>query len=183
MSCEQAHYWMMERIDGEIDATGAAELDAHLAHCVDCRAEGDRLQMLDALFHQAPMARPARGFTGRVVAQLDRRRWLTRLTLGGVALGVGGVLAAALLVGPSLLTLPILSSSLSALFNGGRILAAYLGRALFAFANSLCATVDALMFPLMMAAVLGFLVAIAANLAWLKLVQRLQCVPATVRDS
>jgi hypothetical protein len=172
----------MEKIDGEIEATGASELDAHLAHCADCRAEEERLETLDALFRQAPMARPARGFTGRVMAHLDRRRWLTRLALGGAALGVGGIMTAVLLLGPSLWTLPALPSRLSALFDGGRILAGYLGQALLAFADSLCATIDALMIPLMTTAVLGFVVAIAVNLAWLRLVQRLQCAPATVAD-
>jgi anti-sigma factor RsiW len=180
MSCEQAHHWMMEKIDGQIDATKASSFDDHLAHCADCRAEWQRLETLDALFSRSPMARPARGFTGRVMVHLDRRRRLTRLALGGVALGVGGLLTAALLLGPSLLTLSALPSRLSVLFDGGRILADYLSRALLAFAESLCATADALMIPLMTTAVLGFLVALAANLAWLRLVQRLRCAPARV---
>lgn len=183
MSCEQAHHWMMERIDGEIEAAGASHLDAHLAHCADCRAEWERLQALDALFSQTPMARPARGFTGRVMAQIDHRRRFGQLALGALTLSLGGMLVAALLLGPSLLTLPALPTQFSALLDGGQILVGYLSRALFAFAESLCATIDALMLPLMMTAVLGFFIALAANLAWLRLVQRLQCAPATVRDS
>ena len=182
MSCEQAHRWMVERIDREIDAAGTSHLDAHLAHCADCRAEWERLQALDLFFRRAPMARPARGFSGRVMARIDRRRWIGQLVLGGVALGVGGIVAVTLLVGPSLLALSGLPTWLGALFDGGRILVGYLGRALFAFAESLCATIDVLLIPLMTTAVLGFLVALAANLAWLRLVQRLRCAPASVTD-
>ena len=42
-----------ERMDGELDAPAAAEVERHLASCAECRAELDRSRRLEALLQKA----------------------------------------------------------------------------------------------------------------------------------
>ena len=177
MECERALEWMMQTLDGEPDPAGQAALEDHLSRCTDCRVEWERLQALEQLLRQDPMVQPPAGFAGRVMAHLDRRRRVRRVALGGLALGLGTVVAVGLLIGPSLALLPSLPSELAALFEAGKVLLPCLGEAALTFLNSLWVTASALIVPAVPLALCGLILALTANLVWLGLIRRLQRAP------
>jgi predicted anti-sigma-YlaC factor YlaD len=74
------------------------ELEAHLAECGECQATWTTLSEVQRLLRAEPVVAPRPGFNGRFQARLAQRRSRPRLLWGGVALGLGAVSAAALVV-------------------------------------------------------------------------------------
>jgi anti-sigma factor RsiW len=85
------HAWMHELLDGALAVQARAQLETHLAGCLDCQARWASLSAVDRLFKAAPMAAPRAGFAGRFKARQAQRRSRPRLVWGAVALGVGAV--------------------------------------------------------------------------------------------
>ena len=95
--------WMHAVLDGasgEAALTPGArrELEAHLATCGECQVTWAALSEVQRLFALEPMAAPRPGFTGRFQARLAQRQARPRVIWGAVALGLGAVGAAALVV-------------------------------------------------------------------------------------
>src|SRR6476659_6257923 len=57
MRCEDALNQLNARADGELPTEGAAELDAHLAECAQCKAAADELQAVDGELRHAFVGR------------------------------------------------------------------------------------------------------------------------------
>jgi predicted anti-sigma-YlaC factor YlaD len=57
-ACERAHTWISLRLDGELSELERALLDAHLAHCGDCRAAAAGVEGLTRAMRAAPLASP-----------------------------------------------------------------------------------------------------------------------------
>ena len=74
---ENAYSLMMEALDGELSATGWAELESHLRVRPELAQEWQALQAIDQLFRSTPALSPAADFTQRTLARLPNRR--TRL--------------------------------------------------------------------------------------------------------
>jgi len=74
------------------------ELEAHLAECGECQSVWTSLSEVQRLLRAEPPVAPRPGFSGRFQARLAQRRTRPRLLWGGLALGLGAVSAAALVV-------------------------------------------------------------------------------------
>lgn len=85
------HTWMHELLDGALAGPARAQLETHLAGCLDCQARWASLSAVGRLFKAAPMAAPRAGFAGRFKARQAQRRARPRLVWGAVALGAGAV--------------------------------------------------------------------------------------------
>ncbi|HXG45343.1 MAG TPA: hypothetical protein VNJ71_11355 [Gemmatimonadales bacterium] len=98
-------------LDDWLERSLAAERQAHLRACPECRALADRERLLVLRLEQLPLFTPSRGFAGRVLAQVElpvtslatawrawRRHTATHPTAvalaSGIALVLGGSLAA-----------------------------------------------------------------------------------------
>jgi anti-sigma factor RsiW len=58
--CRDLASQLSEYIDGELEAALCAELEAHLAHCTNCRVMVDTLRKTITLYHaQAPAKVPS----------------------------------------------------------------------------------------------------------------------------
>jgi anti-sigma factor RsiW len=90
--------WMQAVLDGALAPAARRELEAHLAGCAECQGDWAALTEVQRLFKGAPMASPRAGFTGRFQARLAQRRSRPRLVWGALALGLGTVALAALVV-------------------------------------------------------------------------------------
>jgi anti-sigma factor RsiW len=92
LTCEEAHPLLRPGFRGQLDQQTRADLDAHLASCVGCRAVGEEERALDALLEQhlpqypAPLALKRR-LQGRlpVLPPVRRRPWAGGLALAAVA--------------------------------------------------------------------------------------------------
>lgn len=98
--------WMHAVLDGDPSAgagqtlapASRRELEAHLAECGECQAVWTSLSEVQRLLRAEPAVAPRPGFSGRFQARLAQRRARPRLLWGGLALGLGAVSAAALVV-------------------------------------------------------------------------------------
>lgn len=89
---------MQAVLDGTVTAIERRELEAHLSGCGACQADWVALSEVHRLFKAEPLLAPRRGFNGRFQARLAQRRSRPRLIGGAVALGLGAVGLAALVV-------------------------------------------------------------------------------------
>jgi anti-sigma factor RsiW len=89
---------MQAVLDGDLPAGERQALEAHLLTCLACQAEWVALSEVHRLFKLEPLAAPRAGFSGRFQARLAQRRSRPRLIGGAVALGLGAVGLAALVV-------------------------------------------------------------------------------------
>lgn len=89
---------MQAVLDGTVTPAERRDLEAHLLGCGNCQAEWVALSEVHRLFKAEPLAAPRRGFNGRFQARLAQRRSRPRLLGGAVALGLGAVGLAALVV-------------------------------------------------------------------------------------
>lgn len=174
MGCEQARVRMMQAIDGELTPEELAEVEEHVLHCPGCREEWEQLQSLERLLRQAPTSAPPAGFTGRVMARIDRRRRARHVVIGALALTLGTLVSLGLLLSPAIAFL----SRLTNVVEASLLLLLRLGGGLVALLESLLLTADALFVPLAFLAACGLSMALLANLTWLALVRRLRYGPA-----
>ncbi|MBN1179599.1 MAG: zf-HC2 domain-containing protein [Anaerolineae bacterium] len=174
MECERMLASMMCALDGELGAREQADLEAHVAQCAACRTEWERLHALEQVLRHVPPVAPPVGFAGRVAARVDRRHHHRRVVLGAISLGLGGMTAAVLLVGPALLSLSASAGAILPLLEAGRVTLGRLCDATLALLGSFWVTLGALALPAALLAVGGLAMAMAANLAWLGLVCKLR---------
>jgi anti-sigma factor RsiW len=165
---------MMQALDGELMSEELAEMEKHVLHCPGCREEWAQLQTLDHLLRQAPTSAPPAGFTGRVMARIDRRRRTRHTVIGALALTLGTLASLGLLLSPALAFL----SSFTNVVEAGLLLLLRLSGGLVALVESLLLTADALFAPIAFLAACGLSMALFANLTWLALVRRLHYGPA-----
>jgi hypothetical protein len=101
--------WMHAVLDGDsarhpsgagpvLPAAARRDLEAHLAECGECQATWDALSEVQRLLRAEPPVAPRPGFGGRFQARLAQRRTRPRLLWGGLALGLGAVSVAALVI-------------------------------------------------------------------------------------
>jgi anti-sigma factor RsiW len=81
--------WLGAYHDGELRGRQLRQVEAHLAHCVTCRADRERLQALAALLQESPAAEsltPPERFVAQVGLRLPRRperpAWQRALEIG-----------------------------------------------------------------------------------------------------
>lgn len=169
--------WIQLALDGDLQAEQRVQLDAHLAECQSCAATWEALTRLERLFTQAPLAAPRPGFTNRFSARLKQQRSQPKALWGALALGLGAVGSAALVLPLGLSALWSLvqligqPAASAALFNSASTttqVALALANALFITGRGLGEW--ALNTPMVWVAVLG---AMAATIAWVYYVRRL----------
>jgi len=93
--------WMQIALDaGEPRLTPDqwSQLEDHLGACGECEAAWAALAEVERLFKAEPMAAPRSGFTSRFKARLAKRHSRPRAMWGALALGLGAVGAAALVI-------------------------------------------------------------------------------------
>jgi anti-sigma factor RsiW len=90
--------WMQAALDGSLDPGQRAQLDEHLAACRECASRWAALGEVEKMFGSAPLAAPRAGFTSRFKARLAQRHSRPKTMWGALALGLGAVGAAALVV-------------------------------------------------------------------------------------
>src|SRR6185295_16354053 len=92
--------WMHAVLDGDLAAADRRQFEAHLAGCADCQTAWWSLSEAQRLLKAEPMLAPRAGFTGRFQARLRQRQRAApaRLIWGALALGLGAVGAAAVVV-------------------------------------------------------------------------------------
>jgi anti-sigma factor RsiW len=90
--------WMQLALDDELPEARRLELDAHLGACAECAGKWEALRQVGYLFAAAPHAAPRRGFSTRFQARLAQQRARPHAFWGALALGLGAVGAAALVV-------------------------------------------------------------------------------------
>jgi anti-sigma factor RsiW len=92
--------WMHAVLDGELASADRRQFDAHLAGCADCQTAWWSLSEAQRLLKAEPILAPRAGFTGRFQARLHQRQRAApaRLIWGALALGLGAVGAAAVVV-------------------------------------------------------------------------------------
>ncbi len=90
--------WMQTALDEPLPPDQQTQLDAHLATCAECAAQWAALTAFERLFSAEPKAAPRAGFTGRFRARLAQRHSRPTTMWGALALGVGAVGAAALVI-------------------------------------------------------------------------------------
>ncbi len=86
MRCEQFQLWMIETLDGTLDATARQQLADHLSVCPRCRADWEALHAVEQLFTHVPSASPAPGFVERVEARIAHFEAQRRTLIGGLVL-------------------------------------------------------------------------------------------------
>ena len=86
---EHARAWLGAYHDGELRGLRLRQVETHLAHCVTCRAELERLRALTALLQKSPTAEglmPPERFVAEVGLRLPRRpvqpTWQRALEIG-----------------------------------------------------------------------------------------------------
>jgi len=178
MVCERVFECMMQALDGELEPAQRVEMEAHLVKCAACRAEWRRLQALEGLLRETPVARVPVGFSGRLMARVDRRSQFRRLALGGLSFAAGLATLFLLTLAPALRGLPGLAWSLPALAQAGSVMVAGLVDALNTVLDSLWLSAGALVLPVAPVALCGMSMAFVAGLLWMRLLRRLR--PATV---
>lgn len=169
--------WMQAALDGSLAPDQRSQLDGHLVDCGECQSVWDALVEVDRLFRAEPMAAPRAGFTGRFKARLEQRRSRPKVVWGALALGLGAVGAAALVlpVGVGLLFSfarvvqePAATAALYSGFNATAGFARTVLEALFIAGGALVEW--ALVNPLMWAACVG---AAAITAMWFYFIRKL----------
>lgn len=102
MSCGQSESWMMDALDGRLNASLQQRLTAHLKSCSGCRVEWEALNAVERMLFNPPMLDPAPGFADRVEARIVRFEAQRRTLVGGLIL-LGAAVAICSLAVPSLL--------------------------------------------------------------------------------
>ncbi len=78
MKCRDARAAISARFDGEDIGFDPNALEAHLAQCVECRAEADAGAPVGEIVRSAAAPAPSPSFDERVLDGLNRRSWFDR---------------------------------------------------------------------------------------------------------
>jgi len=73
ISCDHAQSFISERLDGALNDTQRAQLDAHLIGCADCRAVAADLEKLHADAAALPTLTPSRDLWSGIEARIDAK--------------------------------------------------------------------------------------------------------------
>lgn len=170
--------WMNLALDAELAPSQRAELNTHLADCVECQSLWEALTMAHGLLQTAAVAQPRAGFAGRFQARLTQQQRSRPHMLWGVfAFGLSSLGAAALTLPFGLGLLfsavrvaqqPAASAALVSGFNALTLFTGAVGEALLVTAQSV--TVTALAQPVVWASAAGGLLVVVA---WALTVRRL----------
>ena len=170
--------WMNLALDAELASPQRAELNAHLASCVECQSLWDALTAAHSLLQTATFAQPRAGFPGRFKARMTQPQHPpSRLWWGVLALGFSSFGAAALILPIGLGFLfsavrvaqqPAASAALVSGFNALTLFASAVGAALLTTAQAVALT--ALAQPVLWASALAALLIVVA---WALTVRRL----------
>jgi len=79
MKCKDARAAISARLDGEDIGFDREALEAHLAQCLECRAEADAVGRIGEILRSAAAPVPSASFDERVLDGLSRRSWFDRL--------------------------------------------------------------------------------------------------------
>jgi hypothetical protein len=79
MTCQEARDLFSARQDGELSPSDAAQLEAHLSGCAECRAEWARFDQVVSLLHATVPPHAPPGFVDRVVGAAQREPWYRRV--------------------------------------------------------------------------------------------------------
>ena len=79
MTCAEARALFSDLIDDELPAGERAAADTHLAGCLECRNELDRLSRTVSMMRALPPERAPVGFVDRVVDAAQPQGWTARL--------------------------------------------------------------------------------------------------------
>ena len=80
MTCQDARHWLSDLIDESLEADRRAEVDTHLATCVDCRVELERLRATVGALRGLDRPRAPAGFVAGVVRRVHPEPWYRRLS-------------------------------------------------------------------------------------------------------
>lgn len=174
MECSEALERMMLALDGELPPQEWRMLESHLEACAPCRAQWERLQVVEQVLQRAPLLAPPPGFAGRVMARVDRRRARRRTVLGGLALATGAAAVILLSLLPVLWTVPGVANFLAFLVHGGDILLGRLAGATHLFLDSLQLLLSALLSLTLPLALCHLILALGLGVLWLGLFRRWQ---------
>lgn len=174
MRCERALEMMSARLDSRLDNTEIALLENHLAACSACQVEWRRLQALDRLLASAPMVRAPARLRVQVMARLNRREQARRAIIGGMALALGTVALALLVLAPILLGLLDVMGIAPALVSGGPKTLAQLLAFLGVVGRALLVLAEKLAVPLAFLSLCSLVTALALNGLWIGAVRRLR---------
>lgn len=77
MRCDSLQDLLSPYLDGELDPSARAEVEAHLAACPECAGLADRMRVALAAFASFPEVEPSPALRRRLMAIPDRsrRRW------------------------------------------------------------------------------------------------------------
>ncbi|MGH7321524.1 MAG: anti-sigma factor family protein, partial [Candidatus Rokuibacteriota bacterium] len=79
MTCHDTREWLSAWLDGALTVEKRTDVDAHLAACVDCRQELERLRATVGLLQTIAPVRAPSGFVDRVLAATRPEPWYRRL--------------------------------------------------------------------------------------------------------
>jgi hypothetical protein len=79
MTCEEARELFSARVDEALASAEAAQLDAHLAECAECRASFARFERTVSLVRGIPPAHAPAGFVDRVLEKARPVSWPRRV--------------------------------------------------------------------------------------------------------
>ncbi len=174
MQCKQASEMMSLWLDGRLESTEVALLDAHLAECETCRAEWHGLQALDSLLASAATIETPVRMRVQVMMRLERRDQARRAIIGGTALTLGTVALALLLVAPALLGLLDALGIAPALIRGGPTTLLHLLDVGETLGRTYIGLIGRLIIPLIILGLCGMTSALALNGLWIGALRRLR---------
>jgi hypothetical protein len=170
--------WMNLALEADLAPPQRAELNSHLAGCLECQSLWEALNAAHGLLQTAVLAQPRAGFAGRFNARLtQQQRVQPRLWWGVLALGFSSLGAAALTlpIGFGFLfsavrvaQQPAAGAALMSGFNALALFASAVGAALLTTAQAVALT--ALAQPVVWVSAMGALLIVVA---WALTVRRL----------
>jgi predicted anti-sigma-YlaC factor YlaD len=165
---------MSLRLDGRLDSVESALLDEHLAECVACQTQWQRLQALHCILAAAPvMPAPVR-VRVNVMARLSRRDQARRAIAGGTALALGTVTLALIVLAPATLGLLNAAGIAPALLSGGPETAAHVLGAWETLGRTLMVLCRNAVVPLLFLGLCGLATVLALNGLWIGVVRRMR---------
>ena len=92
MNCEQLNGYLVEYLDGRLEAKRRTEVEMHLAACAACRERAADFRALASLLEEWQPVEPSLGFDARLAERIEsasadwRPSWLRPVYVAGLAL-------------------------------------------------------------------------------------------------
>ncbi len=172
MRCEEADKMMSRRLDGCLCEMAQLELDDHLRMCADCRARWQKLEVVDRLFHTAPMAMAPADLHVRVMTRLERHRHRTsRAIIGSLGLALGTIALASLVLPGAIRSLLEPLGIIPALVSAGPVMVSRGISFLNTLGRALVISIGPLTLPLTLLFLACTLMALALNGLWIRVLR------------